>query len=309
MNIILLNLNEDGTLGLLAKLLQAVRVRFSAPLSITLSNRELRFRRFKDFKFSMAPRTAVPALRFNTLCAHTRAELESEASTIHTLEQQLGRILEEHQRHGIPCKVLLKKLGVRMFSKDHDWRAIFEQLGNARGVRDIYTRLALSTYLKYLASRQEVIRQVIDLGRSTVQPTQPLPADKTAFAPDRSTVIFNAGETAEKAQDPSLCRLPQGEAVFIRLENGEEISIRLAKVHFSLSHDEDWSLRADNGRCYTLRAGVNSVGRGRDNDISVAPDLRTVSRKHLLAEPLGLHGILLTDVSSCGTYIPTAAMA
>jgi len=71
----LFNSNEGGTRGLLTTLLQTMRERFGRPLSIILSNRELRFRRFEDFEFCLAPRTAVPALRFNALFGRPSAAL------------------------------------------------------------------------------------------------------------------------------------------------------------------------------------------------------------------------------------------
>ncbi len=95
----------------------------------------------------------------------------------------------------------------------------------------------------------------------------------------------------------------------IKLARGASISLKLARHQFSLSHQRGWSLMADNGKCYTLHPGVNSVGRGRDNDVPLDPDFRNVSRKHLLAQPLDGDVIMLTDVSAHGTYVPPTALA
>jgi hypothetical protein len=302
MNNITSSLAKNGTLAAAIERMHEV---FGRPLRITVNERELHFRRLRDFAFCVAPRVAVPPKRINDLFLRPAAELESEAATLKTLERQLGGILEDDWQHGIASTATLAKLGVRMFSKDHDWRALFEQLIQAPGVRDAYTRIALSTYCRYLGARQEVIRIVLDLERGRPHAS----ADATVFSPDKSTIVFDANDPQNGPADPGLRRLPQGKAVLVRLEDGKEIAIQLAKYPFSLSHDKDWALCAGDGRRYTLRAGVNSVGRGRDNDISVGAELRRVSRKHLLAEPMGPDGIVLTDVSSCGTYIPPTAIA
>jgi len=95
----------------------------------------------------------------------------------------------------------------------------------------------------------------------------------------------------------------------LRLEHGREVTIALARHRFAIAHDRGWALIADGGQRYVLRDGVNSVGRGRDNSIAVDSTLRNVSRKHLLVEPVGKDALVLTDLSSTGTFIPQTAIA
>ena len=260
-----------------------------------MNERDLNFRGLRDFEFCLAPRTAVPSLRFSELFQRADTELQAEAVNMRTLERQLRGILGDDGQHGISCTATLARLGVRMISKDHDWRAIFIELVESRRVDDAYTRVALAAYLSYLNARYDVIHMLLALKRD---------AFAEAFTPDKSTVIVAADEPLTGSPDSALRRLPQGEAVTVRLENGEDITIRLAKHRFSLSHRHGWSLRADDGKHYTLRQGVNSVGRSRENDVAVDAHLANVSRKHLLAQPLRADAIVLTDISSYGTYIP-----
>ena len=270
------------------------------PLKMCVGDRQLYFRSLGDFEFCVAPRIAVPSLRFNELFRRPITELRAEAATMCTLESALQGVLDHAHQHGISFTDTLANLGVRMISKDHDWRAIFIELVETQHVDDAYTRAALAAYLQYLAARQAVIQTLIVLRYD---------AAGDRFAPDKSTVIFADDELRLESPEHVLRRLPQGEAVMLRLENGADITIKLAKHRFSLSHRQGWSLLADNGKRYALRPGVNSVGRSRDNDIAVDAHLANVSRKHLLAQPVGADVIVLTDISSYGTYIPSAAIA
>jgi hypothetical protein len=51
------------------------------------------------------------------------------------------------------------------------------------------------------------------------------------------------------------------------------------------------------------------VGRGLGNDISLEGESRSVSRRHLVIEPLEDHRVRLVDVSAQGTYIPDGVAA
>ncbi|MCB1746365.1 MAG: FHA domain-containing protein, partial [Gammaproteobacteria bacterium] len=68
-------------------------------------------------------------------------------------------------------------------------------------------------------------------------------------------------------------------------------------------------LLADDGQRYTLQRGVNTIGRSRDNSVMVSSALRNISRKHLLVETVGQDAVMLTDLSSSGTFIPPTAIA
>ena len=88
-----------------------------------------------------------------------------------------------------------------------------------------------------------------------------------------------------------------------------EVMIKLARHDFALAREPDWSLKAETGERFDLHAGTNCVGRSRVNEFAVNSSLKQVSRKHLIAEPLGADMIALTDVSTGGTFIPPEALA
>lgn len=85
---------------------------------------------------------------------------------------------------------------------------------------------------------------------------------------------------------------------------GHAIEIRLAKYTFNIVNNNGWSLRDSDGQRYVLSDQQNIVGRGSENDISLGREFRNVSRRHLIMEPVDDHVILLTDISSHGTFAP-----
>jgi pSer/pThr/pTyr-binding forkhead associated (FHA) protein len=69
-------------------------------------------------------------------------------------------------------------------------------------------------------------------------------------------------------------------------------------------NDNGWMLREPSGQLHRLNSQQIMVGRGRDNEIRLDSEFRNISRRHLLLEPLDDHVIILTDLSSHGTFAP-----
>lgn len=270
-------------------------------LTLTIAGRVLSFARLGDLMFCLEPRISIPATRLPELLVRPAGELAAEAESLRNLELRLRGVVEDYERHGLSCGAGLQSLGLQVISKDHDWRAILSQIADLSPARDDFLHAALSVHLQYLAARREALR-LCDVLRA-VATSRPIQAQD---APERATFVGTV-ETLTGAAD--MRRLPPGEAVVLHLGDGRRLPIKLAKYDFSLAHDEQWSLITDDGRRYVLREGVNSVGRSRDNDVALDAVFRNVSRKHLLAQPMGHDSIVLTDLSSSGTYIPPAAIA
>lgn len=263
---------------------------------------KLRFEHIADFDFALSARTGVLPARLHELMRRSAGDLEAEAVGIRNLDQRITDILSANEAEAVPCGPAVAQIGIAVFSKDFDWRSLFAQLVELPASEDGYVRTALRKYQLYLNARLSTVRTVLALlCRDPVVASEEMDA--------KATVMFTAdGEMHEFTRD-ELRRLPQGEAVTLRLAPGSAISLKLARHQFSLIHNREWALVADNGKTYTLHDGVNCVGRGRDNDVSLDSDFRNVSRKHLLAQPLANDVILLTDISSHGTYVPPTALA
>ncbi len=276
--------------------------RAGARLELPWGTDKLRFSQLADFEFALGARTGVLPARLHELMRRSAAELDAELHGIRNLDQRITDILEANQAQSVPCGPAVAQLGVAVFSKDFEWRSLFAHLVELPANDDAYVRAALRKYQQYLHARLTTVRLVVDMQGSMLEPGMD-------DADAKATVMFTAdGEMREFSRD-ELRRLPQGEAVTLRLAPGSAISLKLARHQFSLTHNREWALVADNGKTYPLHEGVNCVGRGRDNDISLDADFRNVSRKHLLAQPLADDVILLTDISSHGTYVPPKALA
>ena len=287
-------------------LMQRVSGLLQRPLRIELQGRVHVFADPNAFTFSLAPRTAVPALRISELYLRDESALGAEVTRVGKLERQLTDIVRDHEMHGHSLLRTLRQTGVMMISKDHDWRAIFDQLITVDHRDTAYARIAISNYLSYLSQRRDVIGSIRLLKENASQESK---AAHVGAMPESVTQIFREPVPIEAKSPTPFQRLPQGKAVTLKLLPGTDLTIQLARHCFSLAHGRDWALIADNGQRYALSDGLNSVGRSRENSVAVDSAFRNVSRRHLLVQPVDDDTIVLTDVSSCGTFVAPTALA
>ena len=264
---------------------------------------KLRFDSLGDFEFALNARTGVLPARLHELTQRSASELETEQQGILNLSQRIATIVDANASSRLPCAPALAQLGVSVFSKDFEWRSLFAHLLELPPSGDRYVRAALDKYQQYLSARLTTVRLVAGMK------VQSAGTEEKEDGHAKATVMFETDGALRPFSRDELRRLPQGDSVTLRLARGSAISLKLARHRFSLTHNREWMLVADNGKSYTLHEGVNCVGRGRDNDVSLDADFRNVSRKHLLAQPLDDDVILLTDISSHGTYVPPTALA
>jgi FHA domain len=269
------------------------------PLELIWGRQKLRFAAPLDFAFALSARTSVPLSRWQKFLQSSVLELQAEQQNIDSLEQRIGAVIAAYDNHAQPCAPAVGQIGSAVFSKDHDWRIIVAHLLELPLAYDRFVRVALYKYLLYLQARHSTVRLA-------------LATKATATTPDdhsKATVLLALSPVADPFERENLHRLPQGQAVTLHLAHGSAIALKLAKHPFSLTHDQAWALVAADGKSYTLHAGLNRVGRSRDNDIALDPDFRNVSRRHLLVQPLSGDVIVLTDLSAHGTYVPPTALA
>jgi hypothetical protein len=277
------------------------------PLTLTIRGTALTFATPEDFAFCVRSRSCVPARRFEASLQQAPDDLWREAEDIKKVEKQIVAILEQSRRSDSPCGPAIRGLNPKLFSNDQDWRAIFGVVVGLGDEYDEYQRIALTKYLQYLGARQEILRlayAIRNRGSGAEQgPTEDIdPADRI-----KATVIFEAGQNADdKRLLNPFQRLPQGEPTRVRLVQGQPMEILLAKARFSLACDGAWVLTDSAGHRFPLHPGRNTVGRSRHNDISLDCDFRDISRCHLVMEPEAGGVILLTDLSSHGTFVPPA---
>lgn len=276
------------------------------PLRLLLNGRQMEFKSIDDFSFAVECRIGVTGARYHALFDRDVKELWEEAQSIKAIEKSLVDILEDALCDGCPCGPAMRALGLHVFSADHGWRDLIEQLIAADDRFDAYKRLALIKYMQYLGARQEVIRVIF------ATKNKRKPAERQApegAAPDGTsvmeTMLFDASSTGDCATvNGSMQRLPRGEAVKLYALPGHAIDIRLAKHAFRLLNDNGWVLCEPDGRRHSLGDVQTMVGRGRENDIRLDAQFGYISRRHLIIEPQDDHVILVTDLSSHGTFAP-----
>lgn len=269
------------------------------PMALLWGTQKLRFEAPHDFAFALSARTSVPLSRWQQFLQSSGVELETELQNIDSLKRRIGHVMAAYDSRRQPCGPAIGQIGSAAFSKDHDWRTIVARLIELPTDCDLFVRVALQKYHLYLEARHSTVR----LAMATKAPTTD-PDERS-----KATVMLALSPNMSPFERVDLCRLPQGKAVTLHLAHGNAISLKLAKHPFSLTHGQAWMLVAADGIAYTLHAGLNRVGRGRDNDIALDPDFRNVSRQHLLAQPLSGDVIVLTDLSAHGTYVPPTALA
>lgn len=279
---------------------------FSRPFQLVLGKRVLTFNHPGDFEFAMSGRVAVSLVKVVEMLHRPVASLRRETVFVRLVEHNLVRALERCRKDPESIAESLRDMGLRSFSTDYRWRAIFEALAAGGPELNEYRRVAVMKYLQYLAARRDALG-IIHF-------------HKTGKAMEEEIVID--GETGGETADPGMPapgyaeaelhgfqRLPRGRPVIVTIEPGQELTLALADHRARLVAGERLVLVDAEGRQHALHTRRHMVGRGLGNDITLEGDSRSVSRRHLVIEPLDDHRVRLVDVSAQGTYIPDGVAA
>jgi hypothetical protein len=276
-------------------------------IRLKLNGQALHFRSLDDFSFSIEARTSVPSARFYELLDRTPPELRQEAKSIKSVEKNLVDILEDALIDAAACGPAIRELGLQVFSSDHDWRPLMAELNELGEDFEPYKRLALIKYMQYLGARQEVLRIIFSMKDTGATSTsEQIIEQKDEQCDFGETAIFDI--TPRGDSDPTenpLERLPRGEMVRAHVLPGHALEIRFSNHAFRVVNKDGWALLGPQGLRFNLSTGRNTIGRGSENSVSLGKEFRNVSRRHLVAEPIDDHVILLTDISSHGTFAPT----
>ena len=274
-------------------------------LRLTLNGQQLQYKSVDDFSFAIESRTGVPTERLHELMQRTPQELWQEAESIKSVEKNLVDILEDALCDASACGPAIQNLGLQIFSKDHDSRALMQALNEFTEHYEGYKRLALIKYMQYLGARQEVLRLIFKTKSASPQRDDSFVGDDTQSVDVVETVLFDINDLGDsQPTEHPLQRLPQGEAVRAHALPRHAIQVRLAKYTFDIINDNGWALCDRTGKRYPLSDQQNVVGRGSGNDITLGRKFHNVSRRHVIMEPVDDHVILLTDISSHGTFAP-----
>jgi FHA domain-containing protein len=280
---------------------------FAKPIEITIGEQTLKFSSLADFEFGLAGRTSVPSKKITSMVKFSIDELRKEAKTIKEIEKQFVSMLSKSIEDPESINRALREMDAQIFSQDHGWRSIIAALHSGDEELNEFRRVALVKYMQYLSSRQEIIKYLysekkkhIKSGTTTTNQEggsefkDTLMLENTVFEP------LSEGKTSAE-----MDKMPKGENVTIRMKEGKEIDVLISKHACKIICDETGSKFIDEaGRSYTLKRGKTVIGRDSKTDIMMDPNLRDISRMHLVIETDDSKTLYLTDLSAHGTYIP-----
>ncbi len=287
---------------------------FTKPLRLELDDRVITFNSPGDFEFSLASRTEVPAGKVAALVRLDADALRREARSIRDVERRFVEVIAKSIEESGNIGYLIREMDAKLFSQDHGWRQIISALASQPKEFDEFKKIALVKYVQYLASRQDVLKSLYAAGPrawggASEPDLEPEPAANPAL---RQTLIFDVAQPPPEPEQPPtpgrLERLPRGETISVAVAPGEEIRLVLSRHRFTLVTGERTYLADENGGDYLLHPGRNLVGRQPGMDVVVDSAYRDVSRKHLVIEVDSERRLLLTDLSSHGTFVPSAAV-
>ena len=282
---------------------------FAKPLKLEFEGRTISFSAVGDFEFALASRTEVPATKVAELVQLTPEDLRSEATSIREVERRFVEVVARSLEEPGSVGHLLRELDLKLFSQDHEWRAIIQALIGQPAQFDEYKQIALVKYMQYLGSRQDVLSSLyankVDWRATALAPDAAPNASPDKF---RETLIFDVAEPQVREETVSRFeRLARGETVAVGVI-GDRLEIILSRHRFSLQPGSPARLFDENGPEYELASGRNVVGRMPGMEVVVDAGYRDVSRKHLVIETSHSSYVLLTDLSSHGTFVPRGTL-
>jgi hypothetical protein len=316
------------------------RKRSRKPLILELPGKTLVFSSPAEFEFGLASRIEFPVRKAVRLVERDTGALEEMAIKLRAVEKHFAGVFARCLEHPDSIGSLLADLRSGLLSRDHDWRDIFAALNGRGSEDDDYKHIALVKYMQYLASRQAVVRSIyvekvqgnLDVGPEHDAPGEcdgdpaawsaeavaPTPGE-SGSGPFKETSLFDFpgpdggpagdpdGDPAGDHDDqdpPSLKAMPRGEAICVRFIDGRELDIRLSSHPYKLYPGKHFCLVDQcTGVTHLLRPGRNVIGRHSGNEVVVDPGYLAISRKHIIIEALSDNAVLLTDISSHGTFI------
>lgn len=280
--------------------------RFDDSLELSLGEEVYRFEKPGDLEFALAGRTGLPAERIAALVGLGDEALLREAEAIRQVEQRFADALSGALENVTRISPFLKEIDPSLISNDHGWREIIGALNAVDEPHEAFKKVALVKYMQYLTSRQVVIKSLY-ADRQARQPARP----KAQPTPDsellKETVILDLtalGGTAEARKSFTFVRMPKGETVEVEPTGGEAIELMLASHRCRLLTGDRVAFVDESGQETTLRPGRNIIGRDSSCDIVINPELRDVSRRHLVVEVEKTGKLRMVDISSHGTSIP-----
>ena len=235
---------------------------------------------------SPATASAEPVEHAYTQMLTTTGRPHSDLELVDSLVAYLNRQPEDADR-------VLRDLGTTFFPVENGWRSLFTRLIQQTDAQPELKRLALEDFRRYLARRAS--------GGEAVGSSEEVPLPPSASG--------TLGKDIAQPPAPHLVRLPAGRPVVARSPDAmRPLEVRLASCRLWLRHGNDATLTLPDGSRVALEPGRTTIGRDPSVDIVISAEWPDVSRRHLLVDTTNGAGLVLTDVSSFGTFVARDAL-
>ncbi len=272
------------------------------PIELVLAGNLVRLASPTDLGTLLRGRTEATAA-FSKRCAKLSAEvLRDEVLRTIALRERLDSLQAWCFETGDPVRAGWHELTGARFVDEHEWPTILRAL--AAEIDDGYRRIALHRFVQYLDSRRAAIEHELaaPLRRQVGSWSLPLPKDF-----DRREDPFADPSFTSMRRDPQFGRLPSNRPITVETGFGRPIPLYLAHRRVRLvATAAGWVLRDARDVEVLLKPGRTVIGRASDCDVVLEGAPLDVSRHHLVIEQEGAN-LRLVDLSSQGTYLPTAA--
>ena len=277
---------------------------FRKPLELKVEGKNLHFDTIVDFDFALASRIEVPTAKITDLVHLSPEELTREATSVRRVEHEFMEILSNSLKQPGSISRLLRSLDLKLFSQDHNWREMMEALIRQPKRFDDHKQLALIKYAQYLASRQDVLKEVYAHKQREVGTQENAEAGSPEL-PFHDTLIFQLPEQPLEELNPArLARLGRGENVRLPLTDQQTIPVVLSRHRFQLANRDHVVFINEHGQEFKLQSGRNVIGRHPESDVTVDSAYRDISRTHMMVQFHSDSCVTLTDLSSHGSFIP-----
>ncbi|MEE8118768.1 MAG: FHA domain-containing protein [Gammaproteobacteria bacterium] len=218
------------------------------------------------------------------------------------------RLLEMHLmtlETGKSVDVVWSDMDASYIPDDHQWQSLIFSLGDESGIPEAYRERGLVRLLEYLRTRKDVLQEILrqksqDGPESENKRALPHSGERDSMTDEKTDVAMTQGVDYK--------RMPPGAPLVMNFPDGEYVSIYLARQRIRVKAGDDATLMDDRGNVISLSSGKTIVGRSRGCDIILDASPNDVSRQHLVIETTPDRRLLLTDISSRGTFVPARAL-
>ena len=280
------------------------------PSTLTAGAETLSLESVEAFTTALATRTAVPPDKISFLLRRPADALKKELGGIRCVERRFAAALEHQSEDFGFIGAFLEDLAPGMISKDHDWRDIFGELTMLPDEFEDFKRVALVSYLQYLRHRIETIQSVLDCRTPEETAETSVRATATQSISDgfTSTDVWEQPVLSDIGEDSGyLRRLPKGQPVAVHVGPEASVRLRLGKRDFRLVYRDGFYLLDASGTGFELARGRNTVGRHPECTVLLADTDKTLSRRHLVIDVADGDRVIMTDISSLGTFVAVEA--